>query len=205
MPRISNLPAETTPSNDDLLAMVDTGGAITAKITRGDLLKGSPLPADTVNMQAIQDEAVTNAKLKTGAGEPGGAWNDWTPSWTNVSGGTLNFAKYKQIGKTVHFYLKYTLAGAGVSGTPIFSVPVELNASYAVNLRDVLNGNAIFTDASASSYVPAVIVRASQTTVGLYNLNAASTYAVLHAPTSTTPFTWANGDTIYVSGTYEAA
>lgn len=58
MPRISELPAETTPSDDDPLAIVDNSGAITKKITREDLLKGSPLPAGTVDNQALADEVV---------------------------------------------------------------------------------------------------------------------------------------------------
>lgn len=63
MPKISELPAVTTPANDDTLAMVDQSGSITAKITRGDLLKGSPLPANTVDSQAIASSSVTPSKL----------------------------------------------------------------------------------------------------------------------------------------------
>lgn len=62
MPRISDLTSYTAPSNSDLLAIVDMAGAVTKKITRADLLKGTALPADTVDTQAIADEAVTPAK-----------------------------------------------------------------------------------------------------------------------------------------------
>lgn len=62
MPRISDLTSYTAPSNSDLLAIVDQAGAVTKKITRADLLKGTALPADTVTTPAITDSAVTPVK-----------------------------------------------------------------------------------------------------------------------------------------------
>ena len=62
MPRISDLISYTAPSNSDLLAIVDQAGAVTKKITRADLLKGTALPADTVTTPAITDASVTPAK-----------------------------------------------------------------------------------------------------------------------------------------------
>jgi len=62
LPRISDLTSYTAPSNSDLLAIVDQAGAVTKKITRADLLKGTALPADTVTTPAIADASVTPAK-----------------------------------------------------------------------------------------------------------------------------------------------
>ena len=53
-------------------------------------------------------KGVDNTSLNTAAGKLGAAWQSWTPTFTNMSGGTLNYAKYHQIGKTIHFRLKYT-------------------------------------------------------------------------------------------------
>ena len=53
----------SAPNNNDLLAIVDMAGAVTKKITRADLLKGTALPADTVTTLAIVDGAVTVGKL----------------------------------------------------------------------------------------------------------------------------------------------
>ena len=53
----------SAPNNNDLLAIVDMAGAVTKKITRADLLKGTALPADTVTTAAISDEAVSGAKI----------------------------------------------------------------------------------------------------------------------------------------------
>ena len=65
MPRISDLTSMSAPNNNDLLAIVDMAGAVTKKITRADLLKGTALPADTVTTPAIVDGAVTGAKIAT--------------------------------------------------------------------------------------------------------------------------------------------
>ena len=53
----------SAPNNNDLLAIVDMAGAVTKKITRADLLKGTALPADTVTTPAIVDASVTVGKL----------------------------------------------------------------------------------------------------------------------------------------------
>lgn len=76
MPRISELPAETTPSDDDPLAIVDNSGAITKKITREDLLKGSPLPAGTVDNQALADESVDSRTLD---------WDSFAPEVATIT------------------------------------------------------------------------------------------------------------------------
>lgn len=65
MPRISELPAMTVPSDSDPLAIVDSAGVITKKITRSDLLAGADLPDDTVTTDAITDGSITTAKLAT--------------------------------------------------------------------------------------------------------------------------------------------
>jgi len=62
LPRISDLTSYTAPSNSDLLAIVDQAGAVTKKITRADLLKGTALPADTGTTPAIANGAVTPEK-----------------------------------------------------------------------------------------------------------------------------------------------
>lgn len=59
--RIRDLTNTTTaPQNTDFLVL-DNG--TTNKITRANLLAGTPLPADTVDTQAMVDGAVNSAKL----------------------------------------------------------------------------------------------------------------------------------------------
>lgn len=66
MPKISGLPALAKATNDDLLAIVDDAGNITKKVTRGDFIAGEPLPANSVDTQAIADASVTPAKRSGG-------------------------------------------------------------------------------------------------------------------------------------------
>ena len=66
MPKISDLISLTTPNNDDVLPIVDIAGVVTKKIKRSDLLKGTPLPNNTVTTPAITDASVTAAKTAFG-------------------------------------------------------------------------------------------------------------------------------------------
>jgi len=143
--------------------------------------------------------AIASTKLAAGA-----AWASWTPTWTNVSGGATTFAKYIQIGKTVHFRIKYTLAGAGVSGAIIFSTPTSIDADNTVAITDIIQCSAQFTDTSAGAYSTASTNWQSSSTIGLYAISAASTYLGLATTSSTIPFVWATGDVIEAWGTYES-
>lgn len=149
----------------------------------------------------ITDAIITNAKLSTATGEIGGAWIDWTPTFTNVSGGTLNFAKYMKVGKVVNFRLYYTLAGAGVAGAVTVSLPVTMvsgqDATHPIGIASLL-------DAGVFIY-HGVVLAASTTTAGIRVTNASATYSTYTQLSSTIPFTWGAGDGILISGTYEAA
>ncbi|MCK9463782.1 MAG: hypothetical protein M0R80_29535 [Proteobacteria bacterium] len=153
----------------------------------------------------VADASIKNEKLSTTAGEPGGVWKDWTPTFTNltVSAGNavLTYAKYTVIGKTCHFRLKVTCAGANVGTAPVFTLPLQAAATVAVT--EVIGG-AAFTDAgNATWYGPLQI--ASSTTAGLVVLNGGGSYTNTVPISALIPFTWGNTDYIVASGTYEAA
>ncbi len=67
MPQIPSYPAKTVPNNADQLIIQDSVAANTKSITREAFLSGAPLPANTVNTQAIADASVTDTKLSTSA------------------------------------------------------------------------------------------------------------------------------------------
>src|ERR1044072_8033675 len=101
--------------------------------------------ADTVDGFNASSTATANTllALDSGAKLPAdilnpGSWQSWTTTFTNLSGGTLNYAVYQQIHKTVFFQLKYTLGGAGISGRPNFTVPVTMATRTAAS-QDGLN------------------------------------------------------------------
>jgi hypothetical protein len=59
----------------------------------------------------IGNAAIKPVHLATGLSSSTWAMATWSPTLTNISGGTTNLAKYIQIGKTVHFKFEYTFAG----------------------------------------------------------------------------------------------
>lgn len=65
--RITDLNALATPGDNDELAIENLSSGQTEKITRANLLSGAPLPANTVDTQAIAEGAVTNVQLVVGA------------------------------------------------------------------------------------------------------------------------------------------
>jgi len=159
--------------------------------------------AAAISGTKLADASITNAKLSTTAGELGGAWVSWVPTFTNLTGGTLNYAKYTRVGKTITFRIKYTLAGAGVSGGITFTTPVAMNADYTA-AADAIDGIVGFAD-TGSSFSPGVMRWASSTTIQVYAQGAGSTYVGTTSTSSTVPFTWGNTDTISIAGTFEAA
>jgi hypothetical protein len=103
-----------------------------------------------------------------------GAWITWSPTLTNVTvgNGVTNYAKYKQIGKVVHFRLKFTLGTtSSIGGTITISLPVTANADYA-NSEEQFNASVTLADAGVNTYMGGVMW-ASSTTVTLRAWNAA--------------------------------
>lgn len=198
----------TPPSYGYPIAVVTVANGASS-ITNGNIADvreiTSVVPDNSITAEKIADGAISNAKLKTGADEPGGAWNSWTPTWTGltVSNSTV-VARYKVIGKVVHFRLSVVMGGGdGASmSNPRFTLPVTA-AAYSTN-ADI--GNATFEDTGTDSFFGVVRFNSTDpTTTGqIVVLNAASTYLKVSAVTSTVPMTWANTDILACSGTYEA-
>lgn len=158
---------------------------------------------DSFPTALIDDEAITHPKISTGADMN---WQSWTPTFGALSGGTLNYAKYIQLGKTVHFKLKYTLAGAGVSGPITVTMPVTPNADYSDGGFTIVNASGLLRDASISgNRFQAAIVYSSgnEFSISCWRVNGSN--VAREVTSSTIPFTWAAGDIIYVEGSYEAA
>lgn len=179
---------------------VDNAAALASDVvTTAKILDGN------VTTAKILDSNVTPAKLLAGTGTTW-AWTTYTPTYTNVSGGTTNYAKYIQIGKTVHVRVKYTLAGAGISGAITISLPVAAHADYVSASVEPFNGSAVFrkTPATAASFT-GVVRWASSTTVVLRVLDASGTSLQEVSTSSTLPHTWANTDFFAAAFSYEAA
>lgn len=129
-----------------------------------------------------------------------GAWIAWTPTITGMSGGTA-VAKYTRIGRTIHYRFRYTLAGAGMSTVPSFTLPVAPHAEYVVG--DAAMGKGALIDTGTIRYGAAATLTNTSTVTITYD--GAPSDPVIFSPISATaPFTWGTGDAVMITGTYEA-
>ena len=136
-----------------------------------------------------------------GETDGGGAWVSWTPTFVNLSGGTLSYAKYKRIGNTINLKLAYTMTGANISGSVTFTLPVT---AIAANSTATIIGEVNSVDMGTAVYFGSV-TQSSTTVAQLRVLAAAGAYTVNTGLSATVPFTWGAGDSLEAVCTYEAA
>ena len=169
-------------------AIVDAKGDIIAA-TANDTPARLAVGANDLVLTAASGEA-TGLKY-------GGAWTTWTPTINNFTlGNGTRTARYCQTGKVVTFSLVLTLGSTSVmNGSPNFTLPVAVGSGFSswCNLLDT--GTAVYF---ANGFRIADVLY-------LDVLNASGTYVGATAFTATVPFTWTTGDSITVSGSYEAA
>lgn len=126
-----------------------------------------------------------------------GAWSGYTPTFTNltVGNGTTAFT-YVQIGKTVHVRGRLTFGSTtSVTGAISISLPVTATAQFFVPNVSARSGGADY----------AMYAAAATGTIAINAIGSAGTYANRVTTSATIPGTWANGDNITFSATYEAA
>lgn len=153
-------------------------------------------PSSIPDFTSLPDNLVAQEHLQALADaldELGDSWDAYTPtlsSWT-VGNGTLSGA-YLAAGKLIHFRAKLVLGSTTtVSGNPGFSLPVN-----AVGARLFGFSAGCYDTSGPSAYA----LSAFNSSVSIATVKDGTT-----SLSSTVPFTWATGDEIYVSGTYEAA
>lgn len=134
------------------------------------------------------------------------ASSSWTPvitgstSGTWVAGGTTILANYIRQGRLVHFWIDLAL-GASVSitgataGSMIISLPVTAAATNPAHV-----GSGLLIEGSGGRWVTAVEMNTTTTVV----MVQADTGALINNQTPNSNV-WADGDSIRLSGTYEAA
>lgn len=136
---------------------------------------------------------------------PPGAWSTYTPSWgaltTNpVLGNGTIAGRYRQRGKTVEMQIKLTFGSTTTvgSGTYTFGLPVPFAASSSLLLP------ARYFDSSTSVRSMGMSYGSSGASIVLA-VHGSATNGALGGVTNSSPYAWANGDTIEVGGLYEAA
>lgn len=135
-----------------------------------------------------------------------GAWQDWTPTYTNITvGNGTVVAKYKQIGKTVHFIWILTAGStSSISNANRITLPVTPASHLQVaNLYPAI-GVMSALDVSAGTYfIGTVFIDQNNSRIGVNVHNPTST--AMGESSSTFPVNEASGDTYTLSATYEAA
>jgi hypothetical protein len=197
-------PVLNTPTITNPTITVDTISEYTSangvQIDGVKLKDGALATNNSVVTTNITDSAVTPAKLLSGAGSSW-TWQTWAVAYTNFTlgnGGTV-YAKYTQIGKTIHFRLQFFLGStSAVSGIIGFSLPVTANADLS-DANDFPLCAGQLADATGSRWNPAVAF-GSTARLDIYYWNNSNN---LTNTSSTAPFTWATNDLIAISGTYE--
>ena len=132
-----------------------------------------------------------------------GDYTAWTPTWANLTlgGSATNTGFYAEVNEFVAFEIAVVLGtSSSVSGSLSFAVPV----TAATNLAWGPVGTAVCIDITGSVYAQAELTIVGQT-IYLHALVTSGTYATRVANVNATvPFTWADGDKIYLQGMFRA-
>jgi hypothetical protein len=127
----------------------------------------------------------------------GAAWVAWTPTIAGWTGATVNYARYKQYGKTIHYEIKVTGSTTAPS-TFTITPPVAANTTFAE--ADALAGVGLLRMGSlyqvTNVWTSSTLWRPATIT---------SAVAAVGYISSTSPATYASGAIIRITGTYEAA
>jgi len=181
-------------------------------ITTNTIAEHTAAAGVTIDSLNIKDGFVTggagtgvkNASLDTTAGELGGAWITWTPTWTNftLGNGTL-VARYQKIGKTVRGVISIIYGStSSITGSyPAYTLPVT--AATTTQFAGIAMN--AYLDNGTAWYYGQFAVASAGTTSTLTVTNTAGSYAAEAGISSTIPMTWANGDKIISYFEYEAA
>lgn len=193
---ISGLTSASSAANADLIELETAGGA-SRKITRAAFISGTTLPTGTT----LPPASVTNAMLSTASGEPGGAWQSYTPSWTSsgtapVLGNGILTGYYKDIGNTRHFRIRLVLGSTTTGGTGVYAFSLPGAAAATMFTSDPV-GSVHVEDTGVASTVGVA-------TIGL-TLSQIRLWIGSGLVSATSPYTFGNTDAIRVSGTYEKA
>jgi len=156
------------------------------------------------NDTVLTADSTTATGLKWAAVSGGGTYTAYTPTFTNftIGNGTINYARYTQIGKFVQAYGKVTLGSTSSMGTnPNMTLPVTANANTT---GAWVLGSLTIGDTGTATYEG--YIKASSTTVAQMVVgNVSGTYTTNTAIQATIPMTWVSTDTFLWSFIYEAA
>ena len=204
----------TNASNLNALTTTLKDTTITGDLTVTKEIEGKKILADEGNIGNLKAASLGVAQhLIAGTGSIGCLitnrieglnWSTYLPSWTGltVGNGTLSFARYSVIGKTVTVFIKLIWGSTtSISGDVSVSLPVPAFYGYTSETRPT--GGAEFFDSGTARYW-GFLRFDSTTTVRLTAGLASGTYLGSAEISSTVPFTWTTNDQINLAFSYES-
>ena len=201
---MSTFTPNTVASGNVILASDhNTLGSLLTAVLNGNI-DATNLADSAVTTAKIVDASVTNAKLATTAGELGGAYTTWAPTWTNITvGNGTVVARYTKVGKTITAEVTLVF-GTTTSITGIFpTVTLPVTAGTTVQYAGISIHS--YLDAGTTLYYGQYPITSGATTAALTVTNTGATYASESGLNTTVPFTWTTGDKITSFFSYEAA
>lgn len=132
-----------------------------------------------------------------------GAWGSYTPTWGStgtapaIGNGSIGGA-YLQVQKTVMFRMFMQTGSTSTYGTGAYTISLPVNTLSVV---DQLVDMVAFDSSTGLYYRGIGKINSGALQRGYFVDGVASTAGW----TPTVPFTWASGDQLWITGTYEAA
>ena len=137
-----------------------------------------------------------------------GAWSTYVPTW-GVTGGTASTigngtltGRYQQIGKTVHVSAQITMGSTTTYSANQWTLSLPAPAVTSPSLRQIIPGR-VYDSSPFNGYLAVGHVNTDPNVIALEVQSAVG--AGTDAMRQGFPITYATGDLVMVSGTYEAA
>ena len=149
-------------------------------------------------------ELVTSAKMNTLLPAGSALWQNWSPSYANLTiGNGAAVSRYQHAAGIVVARFRFTLGSTSSVGTaPTVSTPVTASSNAYSNSVPI--GNIYMKEDGANTY-PGTCHLDSTTTIGMFAGVASGTHLTGTVPTSSVPFTWGTSDVLSFTVVYEAA
>jgi hypothetical protein len=182
-----------------VIVTAHTSSATSATITRGAF--GTVARSHALGTEWVHGPV---AQVSADDGDFGGFWQSWTPTLANLTlgNGTLT-SRFTRTGDLVTYLFVFVLGSTSAVGSaPTFTLPVAASTAFA--MADGLIGISHFLDAGTAVFPSTVTWQSGDR--ARFQRSTSDTANVTHAAvTATLPFSWATGDTLWATGTYEAA
>jgi len=176
----------TTDWANNLADVLAVAHSDSGAITTDTIAEKTAAAGVTVDGMKIKDSyvvgsatsGINNASLSTAAGELGSAWTAWTPTFTNSGGSctvNLTYAKWRRVGKIIHWAVQCNVTAASAPGTLSFTVPVN-----SATANQAAGGG---REDSATGKFAVALFKGSATAISVYfydNTGSACTVGYMH-------------------------